>query len=195
MDTYFDSWISLIQKHASTPNVEVEIRFGKFNRGSFDTNVSKETYDKVLRRLRRYDNWEQVTETDTSNYYYEGGKRVTIDNSSDEITDCVIKKRVCVDDKVLEKQLFDVRLGISTEEPYERDEDAEYTKVRNRKRVSFLRKNLRIDVTAVSGDSDDQDCENEMEYQIELELLKIPEKKHELYNMLYKIFCVLNIVS
>ena len=195
MDTYFDSWISLIQKHASTPNVEVEIRLGKFNRGSFDTNVSKETYDKVLRRLRRYEGWEQVTESNTSNYYYDGGKRVTIDNSTDEITDCVIKKRVCVDDKVLEKQMFDARLGISTEEPYERDEDAEYSKVRTRKRVSFLRKNLRIDVTAVSGDSDDQDCENEMEYQIELELLEIPEKKHELYNMLYKVFCVLNITS
>lgn len=193
MEALFTRWESLIRKHESTPSVEVEIRFGKMNRGSFDTNVSKETYDKVLRRLKRYDGWESVEESDTSNFYYDGGKRATYDNDKDDITACVVKKRVLVDDVSLDNELFDIRLGISTETPCEHREDEEYTKVRNRKRVSFLRKDLRIDVTAVSGDPEDPDSENEIEYQVELELLRIPETRNELYNMVYKVFDVLKI--
>ena len=193
MEAFFDRWESLIRQNASTPSVEIEIRFGKMNRGSFDTNVSKDTYDKVLRRLRRYDGWESVEESDTSNFYYEGGKRATYDNLEDDMTACVVKKRVLVDDVSLDNELFDVRLGISTETPCEHRDDEEYTKVRNRKRVSFLRKDLRIDVTAVSGDPEDPDSENETEYQVELELLRVPESRHELYNMVYKIFDVLKI--
>ncbi len=193
METFFTQWESLIRKHESTPSVEVEIRFGKMNRGSFDTNVSKETYEKVLRRLKRYDGWESVEETDTSNFYYDGGRRATYDNIKDVMTACVMKKRVIVDDVSLDNELFDIRLGISTETPCEHDGEEEYTKIRNRKRVSFLRKDLRIDVTAVSGDPDDPDSENEMEYQVELELLRIPESRNELYNMVYKVFDVLKI--
>lgn len=193
MDAFFTRWEGLIRKHESTPSVEVEIRFGKMNRGSFDTNVSKETYDKVLRRLRRYDGWESIEESDTSNFYYDGGKRATYDNIKDDMTACVVKKRVLVDDVSLDNELFDIRLGISTEKPCEHREDEEYTKVRNRKRVSFLRKDLRIDVTAVSGDPEDPDSENEMEYQVELELLRIPATRNELYNMVYKVFDVLKI--
>jgi hypothetical protein len=111
------------------------------------------------------------------------------------MTACVVKKRVLVDDVSLDNELFDVRLGISTETPCEHRDDEEYTKVRNRKRVSFLRKDLRIDVTAVSGDPEDPDSENETEYQVELELLRVPESRHELYNMVYKIFDVLKITA
>lgn len=193
METFFSHWESLIRKYESTPSVEVEIRFGKMNRGSFDTNVSKETYDKVLRRLKRYDGWESVEESDTSNFYYDGGKRATYDNIKDDMTACVVKKRVLVDDVSLDNELFDIRLGIATETPCEHREDEEYTKVRNRKRVSFLRKDLRIDVTAVTGDPEDPDSENETEYQIELELLRIPKTRNELYNMVYKVFNVLAI--
>jgi hypothetical protein len=190
MDAFFNHWESLIRKHT---NKEVEIRFGKMNRGSFDTNVGKETYDKVIRRLKRYDGWEEVTESDVSKFYYEGGRRVTYDNDAGDIIECIIKKRVLVDDVSLQGQLFDVRLGISSEDPSEHSQDEEYTKVRNVKRMSFLRKDLRIDVSAVSGDPEDPDSENEVEYQIELELLKIPESRNELYNMVYKVFDVLKI--
>lgn len=193
MEAFFDRWERLIREHSTKPSVEIEIRFGKMNRGSFDTNVSKDTYDKVLRRLRRYDGWESVEESDTSNFYYDGGKRATYDNLKDDMTACVVKKRVLVDDVSLDGELFDVRLGISTETPCEHRDDEEYTKVRNRKRVSFLRKDLRIDVTAVSGDAEDPDSENETEYQVELELLRVPETRNELYNMVYKIFDVLKI--
>jgi len=63
------------------------------------------------------------------------------------------------------------------------------------KRTSFLRKNLRIDVTCVTGDPQDQDCDDENQYQIELELLSVPESKNELFNMVYKVFDVLKIMT
>jgi hypothetical protein len=193
MDAFFNHWEKLIREQVK-PNHEVEIRFGKMNRGSFDTNVGKDAYEKAVRRLKRYDGWESVTESDTSKFYYDGNRRVTYDNEKGDITECVRKKRVLVDDVSLKGQLFDVRLGISTEEPCDHTEDEEYTKVRNMKRISFLRKDLRIDVTAVSGDPEDPDSENEVEYQIELELTKVPESRNELYNMVYKVFDVLKIL-
>ena len=195
MNSFFERWEKLIRTNASIPGIEVEVRFGKMNRGTFDTNVGKDAYDKVLRRLVKYTGWESVTESDTSKFYYDGNRRVTYDNVSDDIAECVIKKRVLVDDVSLDGQLFDVRLGISTEVPSEHDANAEYTKVRNMKRKSFVRKDLRIDVTAVSGDPDDLDSENELEYQIELELLTVPDTHWELYNMVYKVFDVLKIAS
>ena len=199
MDAFFTRWETLIRQHTtrteSSGQNEVEIRFGKMNRGSFDTNVGRDTYDKVVRRLKRYDGWESVSDEDTSKFYYEGGRRVTYDNSKGDITECVVKRRVLVDDVSLQSQLFDVRLGISSENPTDHVEDEEYTKVRNVKRMSFLRKDLRIDVSAVSGDPEDPDSENEVEYQIELELLKVPDSRNELYNMVYKIFDLLKITQ
>ena len=192
MDAFFDHWEQLIR--TQKPEREIEIRFGKLNRGSFDTNVGKDAYEKAVRRLKRYDGWESVEESDTSKFYYDGNRRVTYDNEKGDITECVRKKRVLVDDVSLKGELFDVRLGISTEEPCEHVEDEEYTKVRNMKRISFLRKDLRIDVSAVSGDPDDPDSENEVEYQIELELIKVPATRHELYNMVYKVFDVMKIL-
>ena len=195
MDTFFDRWEQLINLHKKTPNVEIEIRLGKMNRGSFDTNVTKETYDKVLRRLHKYQEWESVETSDTSRFYYEGQRRVTYDNTKEDIMACVVKQRVLVDDASVAHELFDVRLGISTETPVPHKEDEEYTQVRNVKRVSFVRKNLRIDVSAVSGDPEDKDSEHEVEYQIELELMHVPEARHELYNMVYKMFDVLKITA
>ena len=195
METFFDRWERLIRQHEKTPHVEVEIRLGKINRGSFDTNITKETYERVLRRLKKYDGWERIEESDTSRFYYEGGRRATYDNTKDDITECVTKSRVLVDDAPLANHPFDVRLGISKEIPCDHVEDEEYTKTRNVKRVSFIRKNLRIDVSAVSGDPDDLDSEHEVEYQVELELMHVPQERHELYNMVYKVFDVLKIVG
>jgi hypothetical protein len=192
MDAFIGHAIDVIRTEQGEGR-EIEFRIGKMNRGSFDTNVTKETYDKVLRRLHKYTGWECVSTSDTSKYYYDGGRRVTYDHVVDDVTECVIKKRVRVDDILFENQRFDVRLGVSSEVPCDHVEDEAYTKERRMKRVSFLRKDLRIDVTIVSGDPDDPDSENETEYQIELELLRIPEPHYELYNMVYKVFDVLAI--
>lgn len=193
METFFDRWEHLIRLHENTPHLEVEIRLGKMNRGSFDTNVTHETFERVLRRLKKYTGWERIEESDTSRFYYDGGRRATYDNVKDDITECVQKKRIVVDDASLDHQPFDARLSLSSETPVPHVEDEEYTKVRNVKRTSFVRKNLRIDMSAVTGDSEDKDSEHEVEHQIELELMCVPSSRNELYNMIYKVFDVLKI--
>ena len=69
--------------------------------------------------------------------------------------------------------------------------------VRHKQRVSFLRKNLSIDMTVVSGDPDDLDDENEESYEIEMEIVD-PTKVNDndtFYNILHKIECILKTLS
>ena len=69
--------------------------------------------------------------------------------------------------------------------------------VRYKKRISFIRKNLSIDMTVVTGDPTDLDCEDESQYQIELEIIDPTKVKDdiELYNIIYKIFDILKIIE
>ena len=191
----FDKWEPIIRRHSTKETSEIEIRIGKMNRGSFDTNVTRAVHDKALRRLYKYKGWEEVTVSDTIVYHYPTSRRATYDNDKEDITESVIKRRLEVNDFSLDGQPFDVRLGVSAEIPADHDPNEEACMVRSKKRVSFTRKNLRIDVTSVSGDSDDPDCDEETHYQIELELLAVPESKDELFNMVYKIFDILCITA
>ena len=54
MTALFSAWENTIDEYKDQPNVEIEIRLGKVNRGKFDTNVGQATFERVLRRLRRY---------------------------------------------------------------------------------------------------------------------------------------------
>jgi hypothetical protein len=193
MTKLFSAWEDTINAHRDQPNIEIEIRLGKVNRGKFDTNVGKHTFETVLRRLRKYDGWEEMRESHTTVYSDPStSKRVTMNDKTDDMEAAVIKKRVLVNDQVLEGFPVDVRLGISTEVPYDRDADTDenFTRVKKRKRWSFIRKGLSIDMTEVSGDADDKDSEEETEYQIELEILDPPKniaERHHLFNIVYKI--------
>jgi hypothetical protein len=66
----------------------------------------------------------------------------------------------------------------------------------NKYRESFIRKNLSIDMTIISGDPMDLDAEEEQIYQIELEIID-PTKVQtddELFALIYKIQCIFDIV-
>jgi hypothetical protein len=193
MTTLFTAWESTIDEYKDQPNVEIEIRLGKVNRGTFDTNVGQDTFEKVLRRLRKYEGWESTKESQSTVYMdTAAGKRVVMNDITDEMESCVVKKRLLVKDQVLDGFLVDARLGISSEVPYDREADTEenFTRVKKRKRYSFVRKGLSIDLSEVSGDADDKDSEEATEYQIELEILNPPVNaadRHQVFNIVYKI--------
>jgi hypothetical protein len=195
MTALFAAWENTIEEYKNQPNIEIEIRLGKVNRGKFDTNVGQATFEKVLRRLRRYEGWESTNETQSTVYLdTAAGKRVVMNDLTDEMESCVIKKRVLVKDQVLEGFPVDARLGISSEVPYDRDTDdadENFTRVKKRKRYSFVRKGLSIDLSEVSGDvAQDKDSEEVTEYQIELEILNPPvsaAERHQVFNIVYKI--------
>ena len=193
MTALFNAWENTIETYKDTPNVEIEIRLGKVSRGKFDTNVGQQTFEKVLRRLRKFDEWESANESQSTVYYdTAASKRVVMNDVTDEMESCVIKKRLHVNDQPLNGFPVDARIGISSEVPYDRNEDADenFTRVKKRKRYSFVRKGLSIDLSEVSGDADDKDSEEATEYQIELEILDPPKnaaERHQVFNIIYKI--------
>jgi hypothetical protein len=201
MTAVFGAWENTIDEYKNQPNVEIEIRLGKVNRGKFDTNVGQSTFEKVLRRLRKYQGWESMNESQSTVYMdTAAGKRVVMNDLTDEMESCVIKKRLMVNDQVLSGFPVDVRLGISSEVPYNRDDDADenFTRVKKRKRYSFVRKGLSIDLSEVSGDADDKDSEEATEYQIELEILNPPvnaAERHQVFNIVYKISDICKIMN
>jgi mRNA capping enzyme, beta chain len=187
MDALFARFKPIVTKYLKAPQHEIEFRIGTKTAKSFDTNVGMDVYMNAIRRLSKYEGWESVKVTNDTVYYGKGGKRAVCNSDTDEITRC-IKTRVCVEDCKLES--FDVRLGISKEVPYEAPEDEEeFEKTKTRTRHSFIRKNLSIDVTMIRGDPDDMDQEEDVQYQIELEI-QDPSKvgsEAELFNIMHKI--------
>jgi hypothetical protein len=190
--TLFAKWEGLIESHKDKSNIEIEIRFGRRAGSKFDTNVGKETFAKVFKALNKYPGWETKNHAVSTVYYFEGGKRLTVDDASEEQVG-ETKTRVLVSDVELDNQPLDVRLGISTEEPYEYDGEEESTEQKTKERWSFVRKNLEIDMTVVKGDPDDKDCDEDTTYQIEMEIVQPSQIKNkiDLYNLLYKVFDIL----
>lgn len=190
----FDTWEPLIRKHASSEHVEIEIRLGRKTPTKFDTNVGRETFHKLLKALDKYKGWESKAEGRYSVYYGSGGKRITVDESTDESI-AIVKTRVAVSDFSLDDSPFDVRLGISKEVPYEQD-DEEMASVKEKRRWSFVRKNLTIDLSEIKGDPEDPDSDEDTTWHVELEIVD-PTKigdKNTLFALLYKIFNVLDCV-
>jgi hypothetical protein len=184
----------IVSRFLHAPNHEIEFRIGRSARNGFDTNVGVDAYNKVMASLGQYQGWEKVVHSNETIYYGTHGRRAIYNNTTDEIVRC-IKQRVTISDFKMEP--FDVRLGISTEIPYEPTEDEEeFEKTKNRVRVSFVRKNLSIDVSMISGSPDDLDAEQMTVYQIEMEIIKPEDVKNEneLYNIMYKVNDVMKII-
>lgn len=188
---FFDKVYPVIQQHENKKNIEFEIRLGKVNRSSFDTNVGKELFDKIMHGLEKYTGWEKVTNT-SDVCYYSDNIRLTIDDDTEESKQ-IIKNKLNKLDFVFDNKPLDVRFSVAEEVPFEK-EDIVFSMARQRHRKSFIRKNLSIDMTIVSGNPSDLDSEDEEVYQIELEFLKVEKDKNKLYNMIYKVSDILDII-
>lgn len=167
-------------------NIEVEIRLGKHNGSLFDTNVGKETWERVLKGLKNYDGWESTDYTE-SDVYYNDNSNVRITSNEDTGEQTMIQK-ISVVKEDFKCDPLDVRVCIAREIPTsgEYEMDRKRTKMRH----SFVRKNLSIDMTISSGDNVDMDSEEEASYQIELEIVKPGD-----VDSVYKLFNIINKVN
>lgn len=177
-----------IRRYRDEPNIEMELRLGRINRGRFDTDVGPHVFGKILHGLDLYNGWEQVTQKVDEVYYWPDARCVY----SDE--ECLTQRK----HKILAKDLaigpvLDVRLGISQEIPIDMPSD-EATRCVHRQRKSFIRKNVRIDMTVVTGQPVDKDSENPVSYQIELEIMSA-KTDQEIFSALHKVHDVLHILS
>lgn len=167
-------------------NIEVEVRLGKHNGSLFDTNVGKETWERVLKGLKNYDGWESTDYTE-SDVYYNDNSNVRITSNEDTGEQTMIQK-ISVVKEDFKCDPLDVRVCIAREIPTsgEYEMDRKRTKMRH----SFVRKNLSIDMTISSGDNVDMDSEEEASYQIELEIVKPGD-----VDSVYKLFNIINKVA
>jgi hypothetical protein len=167
-------------------NIEVEIRLGKHNGSLFDTNVGKETWERVLKGLKNYDGWESTNYTE-SDVYYNDNSNVRITSNEDTGEQTMIQK-ISVVKEDFKCDPLDVRMCIAREIPT--SGEYEMDRKRTKTRHSFVRKNLSIDMTISSGDNVDMDSEEEASYQIELEIVKPGE-----VDSVYKLFNIINKVA
>lgn len=178
-----------IRKYHDKKNIEIEIRLGKLNHNVFDTNVGNDTFQKVLEGLKKYNGWEKVEHIEDEVFYWSGNIRCIYDGNN-----AVYQKK----SKILRKDLgleypLDVRLSIAQEIPCgEQTTDAIHTV--SRRRMSFLRKNVRIDMTVVVGQPLDKDVEEDTKYQIELEILDATSDQ-KIYSALYKVLNILDLLK
>jgi hypothetical protein len=192
MKEIFEKISPLFSKFQNEQNIEFEMRLGKMNRGSFDTNVGKETFDKILLALKKYQGWESVKST-SDVAYYKDNIRLTIDDDTGDYVQ-VLKDKLLKSDHILPGP-FDVRFAVARETPFQK-EDIEFTSAKQRTRESFVRKNLSIDMTIISGNPSDLDSEEEQTYQVEFEIIdpKLVKDQNTLYNIIHKVQDVLNIL-
>ena len=175
----------VFETHKNEEHIEVEIRLGKHNGSLFDTNVGKETFERVLKGLKKYNGWEE-TKTTSTDVFYDDTNGIRI--SSDEDTgEQIMVQKIKVVKEDFKSEPLDVRFSISREIPTHGSYDID--RKRSKYRHSFVRKNLSIDMTVSSGDSVDMDSEDAASYQIELEIVKPSDvgSYNDLFNILHKV--------
>lgn len=177
--------LPVFESHKDEEHIEVELRLGKYNGSFFDTNVGKETFERVLKGLQKYDKWEE-TESSVSDIFYNDKNSIRITSNHDTGDQRMVQK-INVVKEDFSGTPTDMRFSVSREIPtwgeYEMD------RKRTKTRYSFVRKNLSIDMTISSGDNADMDSEEECSYQIEFEIVD-PTKvssRDEFYNIIYKV--------
>ena len=182
-------WNPLIQKYSDIPNMEIEIRLGRRSGKGFNTNVGEVSFFKAMKSLNKFKEWWSTSHTSSMVYYCDGSKRITVNQETGEHSR-ITKKRVLVDDFLLDGP-FDVRRGISAEQPFECDDgDDVITRQATRERWSYVRKNLSIDLTIVKGPNEDK------VYQIEMEIIdRTKISKGELFNVINKVFDLLKCIG
>lgn len=195
MRTAFDQIEPIFNQFKNSANIEIEMRLGKISYGKFDTNVGKQTFQKILEGLKNYKGWEKVDKSNTT-AYFTGDIRV-IDNEDTGVSSAHKKTKIKKIDIHIENKPYDLRFSVSTEIPCAKPgENTEYEDMRSKKRISFIRKNLSIDMTVVNGDTDDTDSEENERYEIELEIVKPTnvKDKNELYNIIHKVDDILKLL-
>jgi len=177
---------SVFETHKEEEHIEVEMRLGKHNGSFFDTNVGKDTFEKVLEGLRKYGGWESTEMSELDVYYSDADNiRLSVSKDTGENGNMIQKINVLKED--FNGTPLDIRFSVSREIPtwgeYEMD------RVRTKTRHSFVRKNLSIDMTISSGDNADMDSEEECSYQIEFEIVKPQDvgTRDEFFNIVHKI--------
>lgn len=193
-----DTVFPLVNQYKDEEYIELEFRLGKFNGTMFDTNIGKPMHDYIMDGLSKYNGWDRIITSEEEVFYRSSdGVRISVDSvTGDEVI--VQKDRIKNHDlKHLGNVPFDIRFSVSKEIPLPEDTERDMDKKKTKRRVSFIRKNVSIDMTIVTGDSHDMDSEDPMSYQMEFEAIDATacETKDDLFKVIHKINDVFNMLG
>lgn len=190
IETAYKKVHKVFNEHHGDPHTEVEMRLGKFNGKMFDTNVGKETFEKINDALMKYDGWEKILNTEEEVFYRDHDNiRMSVDESSGD-RKVVHKISLHKEDfKKIKGAPLDMRFSVCKEVPVELDDFGVMDRKRTKTRRSFVRKNLSIDLTVSTGDAVDLDSEEMSEYQVEFEIIRPSDVKdaYQLMNIIQKV--------
>lgn len=174
-------------------DIEVELRLGKYNGSFFDTNVGKDIFDKIVTTLQKYEGWEKKEYT-TATVFYNDKNSIRVTSDQDTGEQKMIQKIPIVKEDFVGLNL-DMRFAISRE--VETSGEYDMDRKRIKKRYSFIRKNVSIDMTISSGDAVDPDDENPVSYQIEFEIVKpgAVKNRDQFYNIIHKVNDLIKIIT
>ena len=190
-----DAMHARFDQYKDIANTEVEIRLGRKNGTFFDTNVGAETLNRLMDSLRQYDGWESHVASTVDVYYNdEYAVRISVDGETGR-QDVVQKVAVLKEDFTCAGAPLDVRFAISTETPVTGQYEMNRKKIKQR--VSFVRKGLSIDMTMSRGDASDPDAEEDISYQVELEIINQSSVHcvEQFYNHVWKVNDLLKILQ
>ena len=85
----------VFETHKNEEHIEVEIRLGKHNGSLFDTNVGKETFERVLKGLKKYNGWEE-TKTTSTDVFYDDTNGIRISSDEDTGEQIMVQKIIVV---------------------------------------------------------------------------------------------------
>jgi hypothetical protein len=193
-----DALFPIIEKYKNNEHIELELRLGKFNGSMFDTNVGKQIFEKLQIGFTKYPGWDKVICEEHEVFYRDSdGLRISTDQATGDET-IIRKERVLNKDFKMGSNIpFDLRFSVSKEIPVSDDVNRDMDKKKIKQRLSFIRKNVTIDITIVTGDTHDLDSEDPMSYQVEFEIINPSNitSKDDLFKILHKIndvFIMLN---
>lgn len=139
----------LIEKYKTSPNLELEGRFGFKKAGTFDTDIKRKFFKKIYDMINTF-KWgeDSITRTKTTDYINSDGTRLTEYEQGGKR--CIQKQKL----EVVDIQFgipFDFRVSMCREDPISSDlfVKTEDTVVRKKDRYTVKHDIMQIDLTQV----------------------------------------------
>lgn len=182
-----------LSKYENLDSIELEARLGIYNEesGTFDADIGEDNYNIIKEMLESYKSWDSTSNTDVTDYFFNRGVRVSLNNSPDgEVLEVIRKKKLKHFTFQTESQPLDIRISLKTEEIIKMEE--KYTPdnakfFRKKRRVSRKHQDASFDLTIIETEEESQILQ-EFEYEVEYIGKLSKENLHEaVFSVLYKI--------
>lgn len=139
----------IFEKYRNEKNIEIEIRFGWFDRikKKFNSDIHEKYYGLLKNMFDNSSIWDRTKNTQTKEYITKSGYRVIFDNKGKKLQTFKKVKLENIDVYVSHSP-FDIRISICKETPLFHKENL-WTHVRHKNRDSYSYKMWSYDLTKV----------------------------------------------